>query len=74
MKIPFKYAIAILPLLGIRKERLDFNNPEKYLEMIKHDFSTTDPIQFPIHDWIEFVKANHLLKFDIGLDIFLRYY
>lgn len=58
--LSFRYVTFLLPLFLFKKYRVNFADINKYLEMIKADFSSTERCHLPIEEIEQFLKENNL--------------
>lgn len=69
-----KYLIPFLPIIGIKIDKFSMSKLESELELIKHDLASLEPSQFPIKAWIETLKKNNFLPYEIENDQLVQCY
>lgn len=60
--LAFQKTSFLMPIFGVKSYGIDFKHFDKYLDMIVHDISTREATQFPISQFVSFLKNNHLIS------------
>ncbi len=74
MGLSLRYFYSLLPILGIKSSKINFNQLKKYTEMIKHDFSNMDISEFPIKDCVSFLKENNVVLPNVSYEMLDYFY